>query len=506
VASVGASNATIVVDSPGSNPTLRVGDLSAIYSAVDSIIVNVKNHGAVGNAVADDTAAINAAIAKLNPALGGVIYFPPGWYLISAAINIPNYTTIVGAGEFATIIRTTSTTADVFTSTGTVLVGIRNLQIDSVATRTAGSGVNFTTVTNYTIDHVRFVDCYNAGTFTTANTGFVSNILLVHGSGVWNRGFVWKYCIDTHCHRIIINGGTAVLSGSNAWLQVDSGCDTWSMMDSGAGASSGSGLGFYLSHTDGGSFPPRWVKLTNFWFEGSSGSAGSGSNGIQIDNCQDAQFFNGYVSTSLNGVYITGGRDILFASARVQNCWSRGSVVSSAGTLDTVTFRDVKFDSNSQGANGSVGHLLVGGTAIHVRVRDCKFSNQGLGLTNKVTYAIENSVPQSQDLQVSGSTFISGDYVSGIFGGSAPTQHVARDNYGYNPVGSLSTPAVPATTVAYTNLFGVDATVHVAGGTVTAISVAGAPAGTTTGAFRVPAGSTIAITYTVAPSWTWFGD
>lgn len=83
---------------------------------------------------------------------------------------------------------------------------------------------------------------------------------------------------------------------------------------------------------------------------------------------------------------------------------------------------------------------------------------------------------------------------------------IARGNHGYNPIGSIAAPAIPATTVAYTNAFGVDATVHVTGGTVTAIAIGGVATGLTAGSFRIPAGQTITLTYSVAPTWTWYGD
>ncbi len=65
------------------------------------------------------------------------------------------------------------------------------------------------------------------------------------------------------------------------------------------------------------------------------------------------------------------------------------------------------------------------------------------------------------------------------------------------------TPAVPATTVALKNPFWRDATVYVAGGTVTAIVVDGRTLGVTSGPISVPTGKTIAITYSVAPTWVW---
>jgi hypothetical protein len=49
--------------------------------------VSVKDFGAVGDGVADDTAEIAAALAALATAGGGTLLFPPGTYLISAAIS-----------------------------------------------------------------------------------------------------------------------------------------------------------------------------------------------------------------------------------------------------------------------------------------------------------------------------------------------------------------------------------------------------------------------------------
>ena len=50
--------------------------------------VSVKDFGAVGDGVTDDTAAIQAAIDSF-PANGGTIYLPIGTYLIST-LNFPN--------------------------------------------------------------------------------------------------------------------------------------------------------------------------------------------------------------------------------------------------------------------------------------------------------------------------------------------------------------------------------------------------------------------------------
>lgn len=71
---------------------------------------NVRDYGAVGDGVEDDTLSINRALADLytrdsNPATRRVLYFPAGRYLITDVIKIPPYATIQGEGKNCTIIQ-----------------------------------------------------------------------------------------------------------------------------------------------------------------------------------------------------------------------------------------------------------------------------------------------------------------------------------------------------------------------------------------------------------------
>jgi hypothetical protein len=61
---------------------------------------NVKDFGAVGDGVTDDTAAIQAAQNAITSAIGGVLYFPPGRYKTSGPIVINRHGVIVqGCGR-----------------------------------------------------------------------------------------------------------------------------------------------------------------------------------------------------------------------------------------------------------------------------------------------------------------------------------------------------------------------------------------------------------------------
>ena len=68
--------------------------------------------------------------------------------------------------------------------------------------------------------------------------------------------------------------------------------------------------------------------------------------------------------------------------------------------------------------------------------------------------------------------------------------------------GALTAPALPATGVAGTPIAR-DAAVTISGGTVTAIAIDGQTLGVTSGTVYVPAGKTIAVTYSAAPAWKW---
>jgi hypothetical protein len=67
----------------------------------------------------------------------------------------------------------------------------------------------------------------------------------------------------------------------------------------------------------------------------------------------------------------------------------------------------------------------------------------------------------------------------------------------------VTTPSVPATTVTATNTSAGAVQVTITGGTLTAVVVNTVTVGTTAGVYTVPAGGTISITYTVAPTWAW---
>jgi trimeric autotransporter adhesin len=76
------------------------GTLTAPIADAGGQVFNVKAYGATGNGVTNDTAAIELA-ASSTPS-GGTLFFPPGNYLISAPVSVPNIE-ILGSGQGSVI-------------------------------------------------------------------------------------------------------------------------------------------------------------------------------------------------------------------------------------------------------------------------------------------------------------------------------------------------------------------------------------------------------------------
>ena len=93
-----------------------VAALNSVQTEIDNqksgIYINVKDYGAVGDGVTDDTAAINDALTYAQTFdLGATLFFPAGEYLISSTITIPYVSghglggiSILGEGRYASVI------------------------------------------------------------------------------------------------------------------------------------------------------------------------------------------------------------------------------------------------------------------------------------------------------------------------------------------------------------------------------------------------------------------
>ena len=101
---------------------------------------NVKNYGAVGDGVSDDTQAFVKAFTEND-----VVYVPIGTYLVSG-IAIPEYKALIGQDPVSSIIKLkNSSNSNLITNSGLGSVTIKNLYLDgNSANNTSGNCVAFT--------------------------------------------------------------------------------------------------------------------------------------------------------------------------------------------------------------------------------------------------------------------------------------------------------------------------------------------------------------------------
>lgn len=162
--------------------TVIVGDLTVTGGfAVGGEATSVKSHGAVGDGVTDDYAAITAAITA-SP-YGGIVFFPPGTYMVSSTIKLLKGRTYMGAGREGTSVKAmAATNLDAVMASETWLsvvggsptsdnpISIRNLKIDgnsSAQVSGAGNGLALITFWN-TLENLEVVNNRGHGILLTS--------------------------------------------------------------------------------------------------------------------------------------------------------------------------------------------------------------------------------------------------------------------------------------------------------------------------------------------------
>jgi hypothetical protein len=157
----------------------RIGnvDLTDRYVQLGSMVLNVKDFGALGDGLADDTteiqAAVNAAVSSRKP-----LYIPPGTYTISSTITIPagEGLTVSGAGWASSIKLKANANCFIFTMTGADTRSVfRDLELDGncLEQGVTGSsgGINGSGAVACLFENIHFVGCRDDGLFLGGMTG-----------------------------------------------------------------------------------------------------------------------------------------------------------------------------------------------------------------------------------------------------------------------------------------------------------------------------------------------
>lgn len=464
--------------------------------------VNVRDYYAVGDGTTDDTTAIGNAITAVA-STGGTVFFPPGTYKIISPLALSSANVILAGAGSASLIQPAAT----FTGSNIIAItangcGVINLGIayanTSYASNPAADGIQITGALYALLEDIQ-INYINGWAVQSTST-----------SGVRNKWAKFDNVFSTLCAKgmhivgVTANNNAAHVVTNCILDQVATGtsngdglfiedCYDIEVSNLECNVSAGSGSAVHIKGRTSS------IHITNAVC-GGDGSATTGP-GVLIESGTNGtpsqiEMSNSIIETANDGMDISAGTEITFIGCRYESNQFNGVLMTGG---DGVFFEGCSFNANNQ-HSGANRFDFTSSTSGNVVLSGCTFmspAGTGAGQTTA------NVTVSGGHVRVIDSILL-GTPFSGL-------PQLIRDCAGYTPAGVLGPPTVPASTVAYTNAFGVDCMVYIKGGTVTVISIGGSATGLTlaTGAFvtvMVSAGQTITMTYSVAPTWTWFGN
>jgi hypothetical protein len=397
---------------------------AALATYLNSVFLNVKSFGAVGDGATDDTAAFTAALAAL-PSGGGTIQIPPGSYKLSTVnVNKPvHFQGAHGGSGGSVTLLSSSATATMLNVTSE---GFRldNVRLASSVTRTAGAfvkvagtsrgairdiwceghyiGIDLDGMTEFTVsDCSFFAGVSEAATFggaairlgQTAYTGVISlDNILVQTSDFTVRpsyGILARYVDVVYLDSVTTLRtvrGLALMpnAGQTAAIVMANGCtfDTGEIGLNAVPASGGTILRCLFDTCYFGAMTGTGVGAV---VDATVGIA----DGIRFDNCQ-------FLANLVAGLNVTGGgaSNIEVIGGVVAGC----AVGLRADTSAAISYRDVTI-GGSDVAGGNVTGVVFGATATGYLI-GCRFSGNTTAISDNGSAVVKrDNLPEGAILQ-----------------------------------------------------------------------------------------------------------
>lgn len=277
----GTQQSPYVVNSSGSGGSIP----SATYTTQGKVlqqVYNVRDYGATGNGSTVDSTSVQSAVTATLGAGGGIIFFPPGTYVMSG-VTFGSNIMVVGAGQGNTILLMdpTATTGSVVSRvapassvTATSEFMMKDLTIDGNKSTWGannnqkgygfymGQGTNGL-ITNCSMENVEIQNCMTYA-FDVEN---VQNVRLIN-CVAHDNGYSSGTGTNINCDGFTLIGDDITVIGCNAYNNavfgfragqssvvwhriVISECRAWSNGSVGIALGSSAGFGIYDSHIIG---------------------------------------------------------------------------------------------------------------------------------------------------------------------------------------------------------------------------------------------------------------
>lgn len=548
-------------DLSGSGGSSEVGFIQAGAGAVTRTVqtklreieISVKDYGAVGNSLNNDTTAIQAAIAyaellsATSPDRGAVVTFPPGQYLVTATLTVSSSrVSLRGVGSFhSQIIRNTDygPTITFESQTAGTLNILERMEASGLTLyHDVSGGIAMTSphIRCTAVTHGRFIDldinngaygiylfggvdvsikeCDIIGTNSTGANNATAGITLADAS---ESGYSVGSVVPLPTQILIEN--TEVFgplnSGWNYGLLINAAEDVTSNNCYYGNAKI---YNVYIEQKNNNKMILEVSFGAGTYIDGAgadsvhiTGAAGNGSayiGTISFDGCdikgQGGQtpgngiFVDG---TARGGTYSQACRNLRITGCRIGDYDFNGVWI--VGAVNVVMSANMIGGNNYNNTAGGRGVLL--GAAVSRLSMDggrigglpegngTSFQTAGIEIVSGATEVVIGGVDVSNN-------------VTGIVDGTPANTTAARTNWvinckGYNGARAPVSPAIPASTVSQYNPTGSPAFLSIFNGTVTDIKLNGTTIQGSTGAqFQVGPGDYVTMTYTVAPSWFWW--